>query len=200
VKRIVQSGMTRFIAFGVAAVAVLGTLYVLLRPPPAQTAVPTSGHVTQTRWGPLDGNDRLMLTKVRQVNLWETPTTQQAQQRAASPKIRQVAGFMMEQHMTLDTAVRDVAAKLGVVLPSTPNANQQKWMALLSTKTGADYDRYWVNLLRAAHGQVLIFVAQVRANTRNDLIRSFAQLTLTTVLRHVNYLESTGLVTFQPTP
>lgn len=187
---------SEYLTIGVCVVAVLTTLYVVLRPPAASTAVPTSGTVTETRWGPLDDNDRLLLTKVRQAGLWEMPTGQQAQQRAHSEKVKEVGRHLAVEHSALDTDVRGVAAQLGVVLPSTPSSQQQGWMAELSGKTGDDYDVTFVNRLRAAHGKVFAIISQIRANTRNSLIRAFAERAFTTVLRHMNYLESTGLVDY----
>lgn len=195
-RRIGRFKTSEYLTFGVCVVAVVATLYVLLRPPPATTAVPTSGTVTFTRWGPLDDNDRLLLTKVRQAGLWEMPTGQQAQQRAGSEKVKEVGRHLAAEHGVLDADVRSVAAQLGVVLPSTPSAQQQGWMQELSGKTGDDYDRTFVNRLRAAHGKVFAIIAQIRSNTRNSLIRAFAERAQATVLRHMNYLESTGLVDY----
>ena len=50
-------------------------------------AVGTGGW-TQTQWGPLGPADRDLLVKVRQANLWEGPTSQQAAQQASSPAVR----------------------------------------------------------------------------------------------------------------
>ncbi|MYV92272.1 hypothetical protein GT350_18860, partial [Streptomyces sp. SID1034] len=52
------------------------------------------------------------------------------------------------------------------------------------------------NLLRAAHGKVFALVAQVRATTRNSLVRDLANDANRTVLDHMTMLEATGLVDF----
>lgn len=194
-----RAGPREYLTIGVCLVAVLATLYVTLRPPRG-VATATSGTtvtgVTPTKWGPLNDTDRLLLTKVRQAGLWEMPTGQQAQQRAHSAKVKEAGAHIMAEHMVLDADVRDTAAQLGVVLPSTPNSDQQSWMAELSTKSGDDYDRDFAFRLRAAHGKVFGIIAQVRASTSNSLIRAFATRALQTVLRHMTYLESTGLVDY----
>lgn len=67
-------------------------------------------------------------------------------------------------------------------------------------QTGARFDRTFANRLRAAHGKVFGAIAAVRAGTRNETIRSFAQHTNQVVMRHITLLESTGLVDYEDLP
>lgn len=161
---------------------------------------PGTGGWVQTQWGPLGPADRDLLVKVRLAGLWEAPTGQQAAQRASSPKVRELGAFLGVQHTELDAEVRRVADQLGVLVPAAATRQQQGWMAEISAATGADYDRILVQRLREAHGIVLPVVAEVRASTRNDLIRQFANLTDQYVTRHMERLEATGLVDFHSLP
>ncbi len=155
---------------------------------------------TDTRWGPLGPADRDLLQKVRLAGLWEAPTGQQAEQRASSPAIKQVGNHLATEHADLDNRVRQTADKLGVLLPSRPNDQQLGWMNDLSTRGGTDYDRTFVQILRAAHGSVLPLITQVRVGTRNDLMRQFATTADEFVSRHLGYLEGTGLVDYSALP
>jgi predicted outer membrane protein len=161
---------------------------------------PGMSGVVQTSWGPLSPADRDMLVKVRLACLWEMSTGQQAQQQASSPAVKEAAAKISAEHDELDTKVRDIADKLGVLLPSTPSSQQLNWMKEITSKTGSDYDRTAVQRLREAHGIVLPLVASVRVGTRNDLVRQFAGTTQDYVTRHIGYLESTGLVDYSALP
>lgn len=163
---------------------------------------PGAGGWTQTQWGPLGPADRDFLQKVRLAGLWEGPTGQQAEQQATSPAVREVGRKLAVEHADLDRQVREVANELGVLLPSSPNAQQMAWMADISSRTGADYDRTFVQTVRQAHGIILPAIAAVRSGTRNDKVRAFAEVADTFVTRHHEYLESTGLVNYAalPTP
>jgi predicted outer membrane protein len=141
-----------------------------------------------------------MLVKVRLACLWEMSTGQQAQQQASSPAVKEAARKISAEHQQLDQDVRDTADKLGVLLPSTPSAQQIAWMKEITAKTGSDYDRTAVQRLREAHGIVLPIVDTVRVGTRNDLVRTMAQETQEYVNRHIGYLESTGLVDYSALP
>ncbi|MBC3194261.1 DUF4142 domain-containing protein [Pseudonocardia sp. C8] len=155
---------------------------------------------TQTRWGPLGPADRDLLEKVRLAGLWEAPTGQQGEQQASSPAVREVARKLGVEHHALDESVRATAAQLGVPLPSRPSDQQIGWMNDLTARTGTDYDRQFVQLLRGAHGSVLPVITDVRVGTRNELVRRFATEADAYVTRHIGYLESTGLVDYAALP
>jgi predicted lipoprotein with Yx(FWY)xxD motif/predicted outer membrane protein len=159
---------------------------------------------TPTRWGPLSAADRDMLVRVRQTGLWEGPAGRQAQKRAGSTRVKAVGKQIAGEYPKLDSQVRTAAARLGVQLPSRPTAEQRKWAAELSGKAGREYDKVFVNRLRAAQGEFFAAVAQVRAGTRNTLIRAVAQQAVDVIMTHMTLLERTGLVDatglYQPSP
>jgi Domain of unknown function (DUF4142) len=87
-----------------------------------------------------------------------------------------------------------VAAGLRVALPDRPAAEQRTWMNELSSARGKEYDELFVNRIRVAQTKTLAFAVQVRASTRNFLIRGFAQRAADTVMEHMTLLERTGMV------
>lgn len=165
----------------------------------ATPATAAAGY-TQHELGPIGPADRAMLAAVRRAGLWEIPVGEEASQRATTTQFRQVGARIAQEHRALDQRVRDVAGDLGVALPDEPTAEQQQWMAEISAASSLDYDRTAVQLLRAAHGKVLPVLAQVRAGSRNTMMRDFAEESAEYVTRHHNYLESTGLVDFAALP
>ncbi|WP_020667086.1 DUF4142 domain-containing protein [Amycolatopsis nigrescens] len=139
--------------------------------------------------------DQELLSKVRQAGLWEMPAGEWARQRAAGQRVREVGMTIMVDHGRLDSQVRALATELGAALPDKPTADQQSWLDEMSAATaGAEFERIFVNRLRAAHGAIFPVIAQVRAGTRDERIRAFASTANQAVLRHITLLESTGLV------
>jgi predicted outer membrane protein len=161
---------------------------------------PGMAGVVQTSWGPLSPADRDLLVKVRLACLWEMSTGQQMQQQATSPAVKEAGRKISAEHTDLDQKTRETADKLGVLLPSTPSAQQIAWMKEITAATGSDYDRIAVQRLREAHGIVLPLLATVRVGTRNDLVRAFAIDGTQYVNRHLSYLEDTGLVNYPALP
>ena len=161
---------------------------------------PGVSDAVQTPWGPLSPAERNLLVKVRLTCLWEVSTAQQAQLQASSPEVKEVTDKILVEHTDLDQKVLDVAGKLGVLLPGTPDAQQVAWTQEITAATGSGYDRIVVQRLREADGYVLPAVQKARVSTGNDVIRTFARDTLALVTRHVGYLEGTGLVDYSALP
>ncbi|NDZ99603.1 DUF4142 domain-containing protein, partial [Streptomyces sp. SID10116] len=150
-----------------------------------------------TDFGPLSALDRDFITKVRLAGLWELPAGQQAEERGTTKAVRTAGKHLVEGHTFLDARVREVATRLDLELPSQPNDQQRDWLAQLSGARGETYNEEFANILRRAHGKVFSVVADVRANTRNSLVRDLADDANTTVLDHITVLEQTGLVDFE---
>ncbi|MCB5182659.1 DUF4142 domain-containing protein [Streptomyces antimicrobicus] len=202
------SAATRYaIASGVVIGALTLTLIALLVPvdsygdrTPVAAAAPAAGDdgagTMSTPYGPLTAQDRDFVRKVRLAGLWELPAGRQAQQRGTRASVRHAGDHLVEGHTELDRRVIEVGQALGLDLPNQPNAQQQGWLGELERARGDDYERRFVQLLRQAHGKVFTLVAQVRAQSRNTMVRQLATDANSTVLDHITVLEDTGLVDF----
>ena len=144
--------------------------------------------------------DRQLLIKVREAGLWEIPASRLTEQQAGSQVVKEVGTRIANQYAQLDQQTRDLAQRLGVQLPDQPTEEQQGWLDELSTKWGPEFDQGYANLLRAAHGRVFNAVAQVRAGTRNDQVRAFADKAADVIKAQLTELERTGVVDFATLP
>ncbi|WP_216205404.1 DUF4142 domain-containing protein [Amycolatopsis aidingensis] len=150
---------------------------------------------------PLSDTDVELLVKVRQAGLWEMPSSNWARSQGSNQRVREIGLILLVDHGRLDSAVRTVADRFGVELPDRPNVKQQDWLnEMRDAGSPAEFDRIYANRLRLAHGKVLTYVANVRAGSRNETVRAFANSGNTAVLRHINLLESTGLVDYEELP
>ncbi|GHH36672.1 hypothetical protein GCM10017790_79810 [Amycolatopsis oliviviridis] len=131
--------------------------------------------------------------RVRQACLWEGPAGRQAEQRASAQRVREVGRKLADDHDRLDALVRELASKARVELPGEPTEEQLSWAGEITGATRDGFDRLYVNRARAAHGSLFGLASQVRAATRDDAMRSFAQTAVDTVMRHMTLLESTGI-------
>ncbi|HEY2205232.1 MAG TPA: DUF4142 domain-containing protein [Pseudonocardia sp.] len=188
----------RVTVLGSVLLAILVSVVLAGRSPssPQSFSALFGGGTTDTRWGPLSASDRDMLIKVRQANLWEGPAGEQAAQSARDPAVREVGRKLGIEHAQLDAATLAVAAKLNVPLPSQPSDAQKVWMSEIASASPDTYDKTFVNVVRSAHGEVMPLVEGVRSGTQNELVRQFAIEGSTFIARHMEYLESTGLVDY----
>ncbi|MFD5385592.1 DUF4142 domain-containing protein [Streptomyces sp. NPDC127074] len=159
--------------------------------PSAKPAAP--GDVVTTA-GPVSKLDMEFLAKVRQANLWEAPAGRLAQTHATSEAVKRAGMHVMDGHSKLDEFVRNTAEALNVALPDEASAEQQGFVRTLEDAQGADFDKKFANILRGTHGKIFVTIAQVRASTKNSLMRRFASEVNLTVLDHQNVLDDSGLV------
>ncbi|RDI26723.1 DUF4142 domain-containing protein [Lentzea flaviverrucosa] len=168
---------------------------------PISTPPPDSGgkgdEVVQTQWGPLGPADRDFMNRVKQAGLWEKPAGEKGKaKRADQPKIQEACKHLIEGHTLLDNVVNRAGVLLGHTLPTEASDEQKGWLAEMDAAAGDEFDAVFANRLRAAHGKVYAYAAQIRAGTKNELIRILSTQAMITVFDHIKVLEETGRVDF----
>ncbi len=188
----------------VSGAALAAVVLMLLDPQVARAEpgvpVPPNGLLTDRGKGDVSEADRDFAVKVRLAGLWEIPAGEMAQEKSDDPRIQSIGRDIAEQHGVLDKLVRDAAKKLDIALPNKPNADQQTWLAEMRDAEGEEFDRVYIDRLRAAHGKIFPAIATIRAATRNDTVRKLAQRTNQFVMTHMTLLESSGIVDFAALP
>jgi len=150
--------------------------------------------------GAVSDADRDFVIKVRLAGLWEIPASNMAQEKSDDPRIVQVGKSIAAQHVVLDKLDVDVAKKLDIQLPNTPNSDQLGWLGEMKVANATTFDQIFVDRLRAAHGKIFPAIATIRASTRNDSVRQLAQQANQFVLTHITLLESSGIVDYGALP
>jgi hypothetical protein len=144
--------------------------------------------------------DKMFLEKVKQAGLWEIPMGELAEEKGLSKRTKEVGALIAGDHRVLDDDVIRVAARFGHPLPKEATLEQQGWMDEISGAKGKKLDELFAQRLRLAHGVVYGAIAQVRAFSRNQLMRDFAVQCELFVARHMSLLESTGEVDMTAMP
>jgi putative membrane protein len=200
------------ISVGVLAViaVLLAVVALLLAPaPPARAdAGPGGVDVPDSPIGagsavPITPADRDFVIRVRLAGLWEIPAGQMAAQKGVDPDVRRIGAEIAAQHVRLDALTRTAAVRVGVALPDRPTYEQRGWLAEMREAQGTDFDRVFVERLRAAHGVIFPAIAAIRSGTHNDVVRRLAQEANQFVMTHMTLLEGTHLVDYAhdiPTP
>ncbi|KDN19432.1 DUF4142 domain-containing protein [Amycolatopsis rifamycinica] len=143
--------------------------------------------------GELQQTDRTLLARLKQHTLWAVPSSRLAADRATNRRVRAVAVRIADDQARLDVALRAVADRLAVTLPGEPTGRERAWADEIAAGSGDAFDRAYVNRLRAEYGTLFGLASDVRAGTRDDDVRAFAQTAVDTSLGHLTLLESTGL-------
>ena len=99
--------------------------------------VPPNELISDDGAGTVSAADKDLVVKVRLAGLWEIPAGEMAQQRSKDPRIQKIGRDIAGQHELLDRLDRAAAKKLRITLPSTPNSDQQGWLAEMRDAEGA---------------------------------------------------------------
>lgn len=151
--------------------------------------------------GAISAADRDFIIKVRLAGLWEIPAGNMAQTMSNDPRVIAIGKEISKEHVKLDAFDRAAAAKLKIPLPDQPNADQSSWLAeMKNANSPATFDQVYIARLRAAHGKIFPAIANIRASTRNDIVRRVAQQANQFVMTHMTLLESSGLVDYSSLP
>ncbi|GAA2722332.1 MULTISPECIES: DUF4142 domain-containing protein [Streptomyces] len=186
------------LAATLVALIVPVTLFPAARPAAAGAAVAPAWSddgqgVRESAYGPLTALDRDFVRKVRLAGLWEQPAGRLARERGTTATVRAAGEHLIGGHAELDRRSVDTARMLGISLPDRPTDQQQGWLEQIRAAQGADFDRVFAQVVRAAHGKVFGLVALVRDRTGNALVRELATRANTVVLDHITVLEGTGV-------
>lgn len=92
------------------------------------------------------------------------------------------------------------AKTLGITLPGKPAPDMQVGIDRMRDETGVVFDTDYTNTLRQAHGEAFILIAQVRADTRNSVVRPLADAANDFIKTHIQVLEKTGDVDYTQLP
>ncbi|WP_410623129.1 DUF4142 domain-containing protein [Amycolatopsis sp. cmx-8-4] len=159
----------------------------------AATAALLLGAVLPAAAGELQQTDRTLLTRLKQHTLWAVPASRLAAERGTNRRVRDVAARIADDQARLDVALGAAADRVAITLPAEPTDQERAWADEIAAASGDEFDRAYVNRLRAEYGDLFALASDVRAGTRDDDIRAFAQTAVDTALGHLTLLESTGL-------
>ncbi|MFE2434360.1 DUF4142 domain-containing protein [Streptomyces sp. NPDC059409] len=152
--------------------------------------------VASTKFGPLTEADRDFVVKVRAAGLWEYPLGEMVMERGTTKAMKTAGEHLVVGHAGLDAMCREISPELGITLPNRASPQQEGFVATVDAKSGKEFDSAAVNIMRVTHGQIFPAIANIRASTKNTLVRQLADLANDTVLDHITVLEKTGLVEY----
>ena len=182
-------------------VAVLSTAGCGSGPAAVNAPAPTAAKaLTNTRYGPLSAADTKLMTLVQQTSIREIELSRWALQRSANPQVRAAASMIVTQHVQLQKEDQQAAAALGFTLPDRPADDMQLGIDRMAKENGKTFDDDYANTLRQAHGEAFILIAQVRADTRNTVVRPLADSANDFIKMHIQVLEKTGDVDYSQLP
>ncbi|GGL61956.1 hypothetical protein GCM10010129_01870 [Streptomyces fumigatiscleroticus] len=153
----------------------------------ALTGITTPHAVAADRVGELD---ETLLTQTHQGNLTEITAGHDAQRHATSDCVRKAGAVLVRDHTKLDADGSTLAGRLGVTLPASPSAQQQKDLAAVRAKAGgAAYDAAWLTTQEKAHRETLALLDREIRGGSNAEVRAAARTARPVVAMHLDMVR-----------
>jgi putative membrane protein len=135
------------------------------------------------------GQDRAFLVAAHQSNLTEIQAGKAALDKATSDVVRQHGQLFIRDHTRLDADLKAAASKLGVDLPSQPNAKQRATLASVGAKSGSAFDSAWLTSQLAGHREAKAAGAKELASGSDAQVKALAKAAAPVVQMHLDMLE-----------
>jgi putative membrane protein len=138
----------------------------------------------------LSGADRNFADKAAAGGLAEVQLGQLAQQKAASPTVKQFGQRMVTDHSQANQALEQIAKQQNLTLPTQPDSQQQATIQRLQGLSGTAFDSaYTQDMVTDHHQDIADF--QKEANSGQDpQLKAFAQKYLPVLQQHLQLAQA----------
>lgn len=144
----------------------------------------------QPAQAPLASQDASFIRDAAQANLAAIQLGRLAEQKGASPSVKQMGQSMVQDHTQLNSQLQQIATRKGITLPASPSTDQQNTLNQLSGLSGQQFDQAFQKQVIQEHQQELTkFQAEASQGQDPDL-KAFAQKAVPGLQQHLNMAQS----------
>jgi putative membrane protein len=137
-----------------------------------------------------DTGDNKFALEAASGGLTEVALGKLASQKAVSSKVKDFGQMMVTDHSQANDKLMAIAKSKNINLPATPNADDQKTIDELSKKSGADFDKAYVDDMVSDHKKDISKFKDASKNCKDANLKSFATTTLPTLQKHLDAINA----------
>jgi putative membrane protein len=138
----------------------------------------------------VDADDAKFVTTAASDGMAEVNAGKLAQQKASSARIKSFASMMVTDHSKAGDELAAIAKTKNITLPTGPDADQQKMAADLSSKSGKDFDKAYVDGMVDGHEKAVKLFTDASQNCKDADLKAFATKTLPTLKMHLDSIKA----------
>jgi putative membrane protein len=134
--------------------------------------------------------DREFAMKAASGGLAEVQAAQLAEQRAASPQIKQFAQRMITDHTAANTELQQIAKQANISLPAQPTGKDAAEGQKLRGVTGTAFDQAYAQGQLQDHRETAELFQKEASSGQDPALKAFAQKTLPILQQHLQMVEA----------
>ncbi len=140
-------------------------------------------------------DDAEFMVRAASGGMLEVELGRMAQQKAGSPRVKEFANMMVNDHSRANEELKALAARKNIVLPSTPGDEAQEHISELTKYSGAEFDKEYMNLMTKDHQEDISLFEKAAEDSKDREVKAFAAKTLPVLRNHHQMAEQLEDVT-----
>jgi putative membrane protein len=134
-------------------------------------------------------SDRSFVRKAADRNMMEVALGEMAEERAASPDVKQFGQMMAREHTLADNQLLEIAKKDNLEVPVDMDREDHEIHLHLSGLKGHDFDRAYMNQVINNHKDDLKLFEQMANEGANADLRNYARKSLANLREHLRMAQ-----------
>jgi putative membrane protein len=134
-------------------------------------------------------DDAKFATNAANAGMAEVALGKLASEKATNAQVKEFAQMMITDHTKVNDELTAIAKTKNITLPATVDEEHQKKMDDLSKKSGADFDKAYVNAMVDGHKKVLDMMKDEAKNGKDADLKAFAEKTAPAVQTHLDAIN-----------
>ena len=132
-----------------------------------------------------DDADAAFAKRIAAGGMAEVEEGKLAQEKGSSQAVKDFGAMMVKDHSAANEKLKKIAPGANVKLPTEPDMKQKASNKMLSMKSGADFDKAYVDAQVKDHEDTVGLLQKEIDSGKNSELKSFASETLPTVQSHL---------------
>lgn len=137
----------------------------------------------------VDSTDAKFAVEAANGGMAEVAVAKLAQQKATNAKVKDFANMMVTDHSKANEELMALAKSKNITLPATVTPDKQKEMDDLNKKTGADFDKAYVDAMVDGHKKTVDLFEDGAKNVKDPDLQAFINKTLPTIKMHLQHVQ-----------
>jgi putative membrane protein len=149
---------------------------------------------------PVSAQDRQWMQTSAAGDIFEIRGGQLAEQKGQTQTVRALGARLVSDHTKSLSDARDLASKLGITLPSQPDAKMQAELSQFSAASGAAFDTLYAKTEVSDHEQDISETTTEISNGSNSEVKQEAQTDLPVLRTHLSLAQQAVAVVTGSSP
>jgi putative membrane protein len=133
--------------------------------------------------------DKKFLDEALQRNKKEILLSELARDKASMSDVKELAMMLIEDHTKAVNELNGLASRESIMLETEQSEKAMDTHQKLSTKSGDDFDKYYIDLMVKSHEESVALFEDAANNCSDPDVREWADATLPTLRKHLEHAK-----------